>query len=212
MLQLLSRAEVPVAILGGTHWSAEAVVQFTQVAERLGMPVAVSFRRKMLFPADHPCFIGDGGLGSNPDIMRYIQGRRASAATGRPPVGNPQPGVYPAGHPATAPDAGACAPRPPAELNRVYRADEAINSTLVRFIEALDATTYPEGFTPSGGSKDDAAHAGLVERLLVSYLAWTFPDDIRTPGALQLGPVMAYLQRTLPADAIMTNGAGNYAT
>ena len=38
------------------------------------------------------------------------------------------------------------------------------------------------------------------------------PAAIRTPGALQMGEVMAYLEKTLPADAIMTNGAGNYAT
>ena len=31
-----------------------------------------------------------------------------------------------------------------------------------------------------------------------------------TPGALQLGEIIAHLNETLPADAIVTNGAGNY--
>ena len=45
-----------------------------------------------------------------------------------------------------------------------------------------------------------------------SYLKWSDPSAVTTPGALQMGQVMAYLEKTLPADAIMTNGAGNYAT
>jgi acetolactate synthase I/II/III large subunit len=45
-----------------------------------------------------------------------------------------------------------------------------------------------------------------------SYLQWSDPTRISTPGALQMGQVMAYREKTLPANAIMTNGAGNYAT
>ncbi|TIM60884.1 MAG: thiamine pyrophosphate-binding protein, partial [Mesorhizobium sp.] len=32
------------------------------------------------------------------------------------------------------------------------------------------------------------------------------------PGAVQMGPIMNYLEKMLPDDAILTNGAGNYAT
>ncbi|MVW72983.1 thiamine pyrophosphate-binding protein, partial [Bordetella sp. 15P40C-2] len=70
--QLLAEARSPVAILGGTRWSAEAVEQFAAFAERLSLPTAVSFRRQMLFPADHPCFIGDVGLGINPALLKRV--------------------------------------------------------------------------------------------------------------------------------------------
>ena len=40
-------------------------------------------------------------------------------------------------------------------------------------------------------------------------LAWRAPTTI--PGRLQLGEVVAWLRAQLPADAILTNGAGNYA-
>jgi acetolactate synthase I/II/III large subunit len=40
-------------------------------------------------------------------------------------------------------------------------------------------------------------------------LAWRAPTAI--PGRLQLGEVVAWLRRRLPPDAILTNGAGNYA-
>ena len=44
-----------------------------------------------------------------------------------------------------------------------------------------------------------------------SYLAWSTPPETG-PGAVQMGPIMNYLESVLPEDAILTNGAGNYAT
>ncbi len=41
------------------------------------------------------------------------------------------------------------------------------------------------------------------------YEAWTAP--LETPGAVKLEQVVAQMGRALPADAIVTNGAGNYA-
>jgi acetolactate synthase-1/2/3 large subunit len=226
VLERLSQAHAPLAILGGTRWSTQAVDQFKHVAERLGLPVAVSFRRQMLFPANHPCFIGDVGLGSNPELLRYIMaadvvlllGGRFSEIPSQAytllEIPRPRQALV---H--VHPD--------PAELNRVYRADVAINSTPICFIQALDAAAYTAGFaktdlaanlaspaaiSPAVATDKIAIRGALLNCLHASYLAWSTPDDLRTPGALQLGQVMAYLERTLPADAIMTNGAGNYAT
>jgi acetolactate synthase-1/2/3 large subunit len=47
-------AKKPVAILGGSRWDPQAIERFQRFAERFDLPVAVSFRRQMLFPADHP--------------------------------------------------------------------------------------------------------------------------------------------------------------
>src|SRR5262245_14890194 len=51
-------AKSPIAILGGSRWSPETIAEFQAFAERFDLPVAVSFRRQMLFPADHPNFAG----------------------------------------------------------------------------------------------------------------------------------------------------------
>ena len=48
---LLGKAERPIAILGGSRWSAEAVASFQKIAEAWSLPVGCSFRRQMLF--DH---------------------------------------------------------------------------------------------------------------------------------------------------------------
>ena len=53
---------------------------------------------------------------------------------------------------------------------------------------------------------DDATPA-----LHAAYLDWSTPPETG-PGAVHMGPIMAWLEKELPEDAILTNGAGNYAT
>ncbi len=66
-------AKSPVAILGGSRWDPQAIARFQRFAERFDLPVAVSFRRQMLFPADHPNFAGDLGIGPNPKLLARIK-------------------------------------------------------------------------------------------------------------------------------------------
>jgi len=89
-----------------------------------------------------------------------------------------------------------------AELGRVYRPTLAINPSPAAFAQALAGLKAPA----------QPAWADGTQAMRESYLKWSDPTAVTTPGALQLGQVMAYLEKTLPADAIMTNGAGNYAT
>ncbi|WP_353153101.1 thiamine pyrophosphate-binding protein [Pollutimonas bauzanensis] len=201
LAQQLANAKRPIAILGGTRWNQAAVDQFAEFATRYQLPVAVQFRRQMLFSVDHPSFIGDVGLGGNPELMAYIKdadlillvGGRMSeiASQSYTLLDIPVPSqtlvhVYP--------DAG--------ELNRVYRADLAINVSPASFAQAV-ATLQPS--QPAAWSAD-------LDRIRASYLAWTDPQTITHPGTLQMGQVMSYLRSALPDDAIMCNGAGNYAT
>ena len=201
LAERLSNAQSPVAILGGTRWDASAVKEFTQFAERFKLPVAVSFRRQMLFPADHPCFIGDVGIGLNPallkrvaqaDLVLLVGGRMSempSQAYTLFDIPVPKQTLVHV-HPDSA------------ELGRVYRAALAINASPVAFAAEL-------GALPTPASLPWAADTASMHQ---SYLAWSDPAPIKTPGAFQMGGVMQYLEANLPADAIMTNGAGNFAT
>src|SRR5690606_7997040 len=69
----LVAARNPLVVLGGSRWDAEAVMLMTQVATRLSLPIAVSFRRQSLFPADHPNFVGELGVGSDPRLIEYAR-------------------------------------------------------------------------------------------------------------------------------------------
>ena len=201
LAEKLAQARSPVAIVGGSRWTAQAVQDFADFAQRLHLPVAVSFRRQMLFPADHPCFIGDVGLGGNPDLMNHIAKADLILLVGGRMSEIPSQSYTLMNIPVPVQDLVHVHPDP-SELNRVYRASVAINATPVRFAQAATSIEGPA----------TSAYKPVLEKLRASYLAWSTPDDIKTPGTLQLGQVMAYLERTLPADAIMTNGAGNYAT
>src|SRR5690606_9497380 len=199
--QLLAHANAPIAILGGTRWAAHAVAHFAVLAKRLASRTAVSFRRPMLFPADHPCFIGDVGLGINPSLAKRVAEADLLLLIGGRMSENPSQAYTLLDIPVPRqklvhvhPDSG--------ELGRVYRASLAINTSPAAFVRALAEVQGPA----------QPAWADGTAALRQSYLDWSDPSRVRTPGALQMGEVMAYLERTLPADAIMTNGAGNYAT
>lgn len=197
----LADAQRPLAILGGSRWDARSVQAFGAFAERHALPVAVQFRRQMLCPVEHSCFIGDLGLGADPRLIEAIRESDLILAVGGRLSEIPSQGYTLFGVPNPSqtlvhvhPDVG--------ELNRVYQADIAMACApgiWVRAIEPLSPTA-----TPARVRRCEALHA--------RRLAWSDPSAIEHPGALQMGRVMAHLNAVLPEDAILTNGAGNYAT
>jgi acetolactate synthase-1/2/3 large subunit len=198
---LLKSARSPIAILGGARWDADAVNRFADFATRFQLPVAVSFRRQMLFSADHPCYAGDVGIGLNPTLLKRVQDADLVLLVGGRMSEMPSQSYTLFDIPVPRqklvhvhPDSG--------ELNRVYRATLAINASPIAFTQTLD------GLKPA----TQAAWAEDTRTLHASYLAWSDPAAVKTRGALQMGAVMQTLRETLPPDAIMTNGAGNYAT
>jgi acetolactate synthase I/II/III large subunit len=199
--QLLTNAKKPFVILGGSGWSAEAVSAIQSAAETWGLPVGVTFRRQMLFDHLHPNYAGDIGLGANPALSSAIRDADVVLLVGSRfgEVPSADYTLLESPYPDQTlvhvhPDAG--------ELGRVYRAALPINATPRSFARAFRALNGPKA--PPAWS--DAAIA-----LHKSYLDWSTPPQTG-PGAVQMGPIMTYLESVLPDDAILTNGAGNYAT
>jgi len=197
---LLAKAERPIAILGGTRWTPEAVAAFQAFAERWRLPVGCSFRRQMLFDHLHQSYVGDVGIGINPalateirnaDLVLLIGGRFSEMpSSGYTLLDVPYPRqtlvhVYP----------------DPGELGRVYRPDLAIAASPRDFVAALGDLAPA---TPvSWQARTSAMHA--------AYLAWSTPP-LTGPGNVQMGPIMNWIEANTRTDAIFTNGAGNYAT
>ena len=197
---LLEKAERPIAILGGTRWSDESVKGFAAFAERWSLPVSCSFRRQMLFDHTHPNYAGDSGIGINPalgkeireaDLVLLIGGRYSEMPSATYSLlQSPYPQqtlvhVYP----------------DPSELGRVYRPDLAIAAAPDDFVAAL------EGLSPKAAPRWAARTKAMHE----SYLKWSTPP-MTGPGAVQMGPIMAWIEENTAEDTIFTNGAGNYAT
>ncbi len=84
------------------------------------------------------------------------------------------------------------------ELGRVYSPHLAINATPTAFAAALEKLQFARA------PKGEAAAANA------DYLEWT-EKPTEQPGAVNFGAVMVWLRENLPADAILCNGAGNYA-
>lgn len=201
MRTLLAAAERPLIVLGGSRWSAESVNAFAGIAREWGIPVTVSLRRQMLFPVDHPCFIGDLGFGPNPKMVEHVKSADLILLIGSRMSEVPSQNYQLLDIPVPKqtlihvyPDAG--------ELGKVYRPQLAINATPATFVDALRSVSLPAS----------SSRSAFLASARAAYLSWSDPKPIRTPGRLQMAQVMQYLNERLPADAILCNGAGNYAT
>ncbi|TPK70943.1 thiamine pyrophosphate-binding protein [Mesorhizobium sp. B2-4-15] len=197
---LLAKSIRPIVILGGTRWDTEAVARMRAIAEAWSLPIGCSFRRQMLFDHLHPNYAGDVGIGINPklataikqaDLLLLIGGRMGEMpSSDYTLLKSPYPDqtlVH------VHADAG--------ELGRVYRPTVAINASPSAFVEAF-ARRKPAS---------EPVWAAETPKLHAAYLEWSTPPE-SGPGPVQMGPIMNYLEKMLPEDAILTNGAGNYAT
>lgn len=196
---LLEKAERPLLIAGGGGWNEQTTVDITAFAEANNLPVSVAFRRQDCFDNNNTHYVGHVGIGVDPNLARRIRDSDLILAVG-PRLGEmttsgytllepPEPGqalvhVHPSGE----------------ELNSVYRATLAIQSNLPAFAAAART------MAPVGHAAWDSWTAGAR----ADYLA--FSEVPAIPGALQMGEIMSWLRERLPADTIVTNGAGNYAT
>ncbi|RUM99814.1 thiamine pyrophosphate-binding protein [Pseudaminobacter arsenicus] len=198
--KLLTKAERPFAILGGTRWSTKAVADFQSIAEAWSLPVGVQFRRQMLFDHLHPNYAGDVGIGINPKLADYIKKSDLILLVGGRFGEMPSSDYTLLKSP--YPDQKLIHIHPDSsELGRVYRPTLPVNASPSAFAEAF-AGRKPAR-TP--------VWADETARLHAQYLDWSTPPQTG-PGEVQMGPIMTYLEKTLPQDAILTNGAGNYAT
>ncbi|MBB4265162.1 thiamine pyrophosphate-binding protein [Roseospira visakhapatnamensis] len=198
---LIDGAERPLAIVGGSRWDADAVDAFTRFAEARGLPVACSFRRQMLFDHTHPLYAGDVGLGINPALAKRIRESDVLLLAGGRFGEVPSQGYTLLDIPLPRQtvihvhaDAG--------ELGRVYRPALGIHATPRALAAALARVPPPR----HRRRKPDLARAAHE-----AYRLWATPPE-DGPGTLHMGPVMTHVQAMLPEDAIITNGAGNYAT
>ncbi|MBT2301691.1 thiamine pyrophosphate-binding protein [Variovorax paradoxus] len=201
-LQLrLAAAQRPVVIVGGSRWSETAVQHFSAFAEAFALPVYCSFRRQMLFSADHPCYAGDLGLGANPRLLERIRQSDLILLVGGRLSEVPSQGYELLDIPSPK-QALVHVHADADELGRLYRATQAIHATPQAFAHAVAA------LRPAAPPAWRAATAAAREE----FLRWSDPAPIRIPGPLQMGEVMQHLREVLPADTIFCNGAGNFAT
>ncbi len=197
--EMLLAAQKPFVIAGGGGWTPQAAQALERFADAWKLPVGNAFRFQDTFDNHHPLYAGDVGIGINPALARRIESCDLIIALG-PRLGEMTTGGY------------ALIPAPKTaqklvhihggaeELHRVYHADLAMNATMNAAARALEVLSPPIELPWAAWAHE--AHA--------DYLANLKPQAL--PGSIDMPAIIACIDRHLPADAIVTNGAGNFAS
>ena len=196
MWAMLAKASKPVAVIGGSCWTAAGRSALHRFLLGNNVPVAVGFRRQAHYDGSSHNFIGDLGVGSDPGLIEKLKeadlilaiGTRLGDAVTQGYTLLDMAGSVPIVQ--VLPDA--------AEIGRVFRVALGIQSDLNTFAIA-------------------AAGLGPMKPC---WAAWT--QELRSlreaqravpnyQGPLNLGTVMRELEGMLSPDAILTTDAGNFA-
>jgi acetolactate synthase I/II/III large subunit len=197
--ELLLQSNRPFVIAGGGGWTPPAAQALQRFAENWNLPVGNAFRFQDTFDNHHPLYAGDVGIGLNPKLAARIKDSDLVLAIGAR-LGEMTTGGYTLLQ----------APRPrqklvhihasAEELNRVYQADVAINATMNAAARSLEVLEAPAELPWAAWTA--AAHA--------EYEANLVPQPL--PGEIDMPAIVAVLEKHLPVDAVLTNGAGNFAS
>jgi acetolactate synthase-1/2/3 large subunit len=195
--ELLSQAEAPLLVAGGTGWTEAARTQLHAFAETHSLPVAASFRRQDLFDHTHASYAGVLGLGVAPSLKALVDDADLVIALGGQigdvvtqgytlfPVPRPRQKII---HVSTGAE----------ELGKIYQAELLINAGPVGFMEMVTE------LSPIG-APDRAAWRARAHQQYLDYAAPT-----GATGPVNLSEIVAHVSATLPDDAVIVSGAGNY--
>ncbi|HET7160937.1 MAG TPA: thiamine pyrophosphate-binding protein [Burkholderiales bacterium] len=194
---MLCEAQRPLLILGGGGWSKQACDDMLAFVQTYNLPVGASFRCQDLIDNADPHYVGDISVGLNPklaeriktsDLLLVVGSRLGEWTTANYTLVNiPRPRQK-----FVHVHAGA------EELGRVYQGDLLINAGMPEFAQA--ARRF-EPIKPAWDEWTRGARADLE--------AWQQP--VQVPGEVNMSEIVHVLRKRLPHDAIITNGAGNFA-
>ena len=195
--EALAGAERPLVIPGGSVWTQEDADRLARFAETWGLPVAVPFRRQHLFDNRLPNYVGDLGVGMNPKLGEALREADCILSLGSR-LGDTLTNGYELMSPAAQGRRIIHVYPDPDEIGHLWRADPGIAACPRAALKALADAPAPRQWSD------------WTARLRANYEAWRQPKE--TPGAVKMERVMTWLSDNLPEDAIIANGAGNFAT
>jgi len=201
---LIGRAERPVALIGGGGWDVAgrdgraALGAFTGFAERAGLPIVVEFRGQDLIDNNSPTYVGDAGFGMAPHVRATLADSDLVLAVNMR-FGETDTDGYSLFDLPTMRQRLIHLHPSDAELGKVFQTEHAWHGSPAAFLADLAGLEIaPARHRAAWMAK---ARQGFLDAL----------DLPPQPGTLDMGAVMAELRESLPADTIITNGAGNFA-
>jgi acetolactate synthase-1/2/3 large subunit len=197
----LARARRPLVLIGGPDWSEPARADLAAFLAHWNLPAACAFRRQDILDNRNPHYAGHMSLGMNLALSRRIKDCDLILA-----IGTRLGDIMTDGYTLLEPphlrqklihihaDAG--------ELNRVFQADLAVQCTAAMAVAALADTT-----APAQRPWDDWTGAARADH--EAYCA--APALAAGYQGVEMTAVIKHLSQTLPDNAAVTNGAGNYS-
>ena len=205
--EMLLQAQRPFIIAGGGGWTVQAAQALQRFAENWQLPVGNAFRFQDTFDNFHSNYAGDVGIGINPKLAQRIKDSDLILAIG-PRLGEMTTSGY------TLLEV----PKPrqklvhihasAEELHRVYHADLAICATMNAAARSLEVLTAPVQVPWADWTRQ--ANADYLDNTQAQAIVGLANDS--DEGLVNMPEVVAALQRHLPTDAVLTNGAGNFAS
>jgi len=196
---MLLASRKPLVIAGGGGWTPQSAQALQRFAENWQLPVTNAFRFQDTFDNHHPLYAGDVGIGIGPSLAQRVRDADLIVAIG-PRLGEMTTGGYTLLQAPKTRQKLVHIHASAEELNRVYQADLAINATMNAAARSLEVLSAPTELPWADWTQ--AAHTDYLNNLKPQKL----------PGDIDMPAIVATLQKHLPADAVLTNGAGNFAS
>jgi acetolactate synthase-1/2/3 large subunit len=195
---LLARAKRPIMLLGGGGWTAAACADIAAFATANNLPTAAAFRRQDLIDNSLPVYIGDVGLGMAPALAKRLQDADLLLVVGTQLTEVITEGYTRFDLPCPRQTLIHVSPGID-ELGKIYQPTLAINAGMPAFATAARALA----------PVDPSAWREMCKAAHADHEANVTPPPMK--GAVDLGRIMRWLGDTLPDDAIIANGAGNFS-
>ncbi len=191
---MLAGAERPVILMGGCNWSEAGRKAMQAFAEGSGIPVLAAFRYQDQFDNFSPVYAGEAGVGMPPHVKRIVKEADVILAV-NVRFGEMTTDGY------TLLDV----PVPVQRLIHVHGSDREIGKV---YQPNLGIHAGPDAFaavlSPVTGDWGDWRMKARAD-----YEASI--EAPQQPSPVDMGVVTKMLRESLPEDAILTNGAGNFA-
>ena len=195
--EMLAGAARPVILHGGSTWTDAGRAALQSFAEGSDIPVIAVFRCQDVVDNHAPVFCGEAGVGMAPHVRALLAEADVILAAGARFGENSTDGYTALAVPQPAQRLIHVHPSD-MELGKVYQPELGLHAGVNAFATALAEAGPVAG--PWAGWRAEAR------------AAWEAGFDLPAqPSPVDMGRVTDHLRAALPADAIITNGAGNFA-
>ena len=198
MRGMLAEAQKPLMLVGGGGWTQEASDDIQAFAHANNLPVMASFRCLDFFDQNDDLYVGDLSTGTSPKLAQAVRdcdllitvGARLGEITtqGYDLIKPPNPHMQLVHVHASA-----------EEIGSVYQPALGIQAGQPAFAAAAKA------LAPVDGTKWDT----WTKQRRADFLEWATPREYG--GDLDLGLMMAEVQKRMEPDSIVTVDAGNFS-